>query len=234
MMMRDFVQPKNAGLGNTAVRMQFPHRTARRLLLAIPLAILALLMACDSNAPKTPEAKPEPKGPELLTARAAFQKLFIAARNYAADVKPFRIESTPTTDGNGHDGKSAIWQTSFASPTHHGVKPFIWSVSVATDAPSRGVSPGNEDVYNPGNASTQVFDVAFLKVDSDQAFAVAQKHGGEKILEKDPATPVIYVCDWNHNTNELVWHVIYGSSRDNAKLTVAVNASTGEFIRVEK
>jgi hypothetical protein len=234
MMMRDFVQPKNAGLGNTTVRMQFPRTRARRLLLAIPLAILALLMACNSNAPKTPEAKPEPKGPDLLTARAAFQKLFIAARNYAADVRPFRIESTPTTDGNGHEGKSAIWQTSFASPTHRGVKPFIWSGSAVPDAPSRGVSPGNEDLYNPGNASTQVFDVAFLKVDSDQAFAVAQKHGGEKILEKDPATPVIYVCDWNHNTNELVWHVIYGSSRDNAKLTVAVNASTGEFIRVEK
>ncbi|HVR24424.1 MAG TPA: hypothetical protein VMU26_14010, partial [Candidatus Polarisedimenticolia bacterium] len=130
--------------------MQFPRTRARRLLSAIPLAILALLMACDSNAPKTPEAKPEPKGPELLTARAAFQKLFMAARNYAADVKPFRIESTPTTDGNGHEGKSAIWQTSFASPTHHGVKPFIWSVSTVTDAPSRGVSPGNEDVYNPG------------------------------------------------------------------------------------
>ena len=45
---------------------------------------------------------------------------------------------------------------------------------------------------------------------------------------------MIYVCDWNHNTNELTWHVIYGSDRDNAKLTVAVNASTGEFIRVEK
>ena len=234
MMMRNFVQPKNAAPGNAAVGMQFPRATAGWLLLAIPLAILALLMACNSNAPKAPEAKPEPKGPDLLTARAAFQKLFIAARNYAADVRPFRIESTPTTDGDGHDGKSAIWQTSFASPTHHGVKPFIWSGSAAPDAPSRGVSPGNEDVYNPGNASTQVFDVAFLKVDSDQAFAVAQKHGGEKILGKDPATPVIYVCDWNHNTNELVWHVIYGSSRDNAKLTVAVNASTGEFIRVEK
>ena len=76
--------------------------------------------------------------------------------------------------------------------------------------------------------------MAFLKVDSDQAFAVAQKHGGDKILEKDPATPVLYVCDWNHNTNELIWHVIYGNSRETAKLTVAVNASTGEFIRVEK
>jgi len=76
--------------------------------------------------------------------------------------------------------------------------------------------------------------MAFLKIDSDQAFATAQKHGGDKVLEKTPDTPVIYICDWNHNTSELTWHVIYGSSREGAKLTVAVNASTGEFIRVEK
>jgi len=204
---------------------------------AIPLVALfalALLAACNSNTPAQPQAPPKPSPPETLTGRAAFQKVFIAARNYAVDAKPFRIESTPTSDGNGQDGKSALWRASFASPTQHGVKPFIWSGSNAPDAPSRGVSPGNEDVYNPGNASTQIFDVAFLKVDSDQAFTVAQKHGGDKILEKDPATLVIYICDWNHNTNQLIWHVIYGADRDNAKLTVAVNATTGEFIRVEK
>jgi len=210
-------------------------RTATGKILSVILFLtLVLLTACDSNTAKPPEAKPEPKGPELLTGRAAFQKVFIAARNYAVDVKPFRIESTPTTDGDGHDGKSAVWRASFASAVQHGVKPFIWSGSNAQDAPSRGVSPGNEDVYNPNNASTQVFDVAFLKVDSDQAFDVAQKHGGDKVLEKDPSTPVIYVCDWNHNTNQLVWHVIYGASRDNARLTIAVNATSGEFLRVEK
>jgi hypothetical protein len=196
--------------------------------------ILALLTGCNSNTATQPPAKAEPKAPEVLTARAAFQKVFIAARNYAADVKPFRIESTPSTDGNGHDGKSAIWRASFASVIQHGAKPFIWSGSNAPDAPSRGVSPGNEDTYNPSNASTQVFDVAFLKVDSDQAFTEAQKHGGDKLLEKDPVTPVIYICDWNHNTNELTWHVVYGDSRENAKLTVAINATTGAFIRVEK
>ena len=233
MKMRDLGQPKTAMVGEIE-RMHFPSAAAGRFFFTALLAILAVLVACDSNTAKPPEAKPEPKGPELLTARAAFQKVFSSARNYAADVKPFRIESTPTTDGNGQDGKSAIWTASFASPGQRGVKPFIWSGSNAPDAPSRGVSPGNEDVYNAGNASTQVFDAAFLKVDSEQAFAVAQKHGGDKILEKDPSTPVIYVCDWNHNTNELVWHVIYGSTRDSAKLTVAVNASTGEFIRVEK
>lgn len=221
------------------LRLRFQPRISPRTLLSSALLVsvfvsVLLAAACNSNPPSTPEAKPEPKQPELLTGRAAFQKVFIAARNYAPDVKPFRIESTPTSDTNGHDGKSAIWKASFASATRRGVKPFIWSGSNAPDAPSRGVSPGNEDVYNPSNSSTQVFDVAFLKIDSDQAFEMAQKHGGDKVLEKDPSVPVIYVCDWNHNTNELIWHVIYGTSRDDAKLTVAVNASSGEFIRVEK
>jgi hypothetical protein len=234
MKMRDLAQPKTAAAESAGLKMCSSRVVLPAILSVGLLLILTLLVACDSNPAKAPEAKPEPKGPELLTGRAAFQKVFIAARNYAADVKPFRIESVPTSDGDGHGGKSAVWRASFASPAQHGVKPFIWSGSSAADAPSRGVSPGNEDVYNPGNASTQIFDVAFLKIDSDQAFEVAQKHGGDKILEKDPSTPVVYVCDWNHNTNQLVWHVIYGGSRDAAKLTVAVNASTGEFIRLEK
>jgi hypothetical protein len=76
--------------------------------------------------------------------------------------------------------------------------------------------------------------MAFLKVDSDKAFEVAQAHGGDKALEKNPDTPVLYSLDWSSSTNELVWHVIYGASRDEAKLRVAVNASSGEFLRVEK
>ena len=241
MKMRDLVPAETAVVTAEAARnveSRSPRRKRPRLAkiqaAVTALACLTLLAAFESNPPQSTQAKPEVKPTELLTARAAFQKLFIAARNYAADVKPFRIESIPTTDSNGHDGKSAVWRVSFASPMHHGVKPFIWSGSNAPDAPSRGVSPGNEDTYNPNNASTQVFDVAFLKIDSDQAFTEAQKHGGDKILEKEPATPVIYICDWNHNTNQLVWYVIYGGSRETAKLTVAVDASTGAFIRVEK
>lgn len=239
MKMRDFVSPETAFSTARGDSIQAKMRRKRfspaKIQAAMGLLVwLMVLPGCESNAPTTNPAKPEVKPTEQLTARAAFQKVFIAARNYAADVKPFRIESLPTTDSNGHDGKSAVWRASFASAIQHGVKPFIWSGSNAPDAPARGVSPGNEDTYNPSNASTQIFDVAFLKIDSDQAFDEAQKHGGDKMLEKDPATPIIYICDWNHNTNELVWHVVYGESRDTAKLTVSINATTGAFIRVEK
>lgn len=82
----------------------------------------------------------------------------------------------------------------------------------------------------PGNA----FDTAFLKVDSDQAFEMAQKHGGDKILQEGPDTPVSYLLDWNRGENNLVWHVIYGNGRNDAKLVADVNATTGQFMRKEK
>lgn len=196
---------------------------------------LAIMAGCSSEPTQPAQSeKPQPKGPELVTGRTAFQKLYIAARGWAPDVKPYRLESAATSDSQGKDGKSAVWRASFASAVQRGVKPYMWSGTDAQDAPSRGISPGAEDTYNPSNTSTQVFDIAFLKVDSDKALETAQQHGGDKILEKDPNTPILYILDWSRATNELIWHVIYGTSRDQAKLRVAVNASSGDFLRVEK
>jgi hypothetical protein len=204
-------------------------------LLALSTMLLITFTGCSSEQSKPAEpAKPEIKGPELITARSGFQKVYLAARGWNPDSKPYRIESITTSDGNGHDGKWAVWRGNFASAAQRSEKAFTWSGSSADGAPSRGINPGTEDTYSASNASTQVFDMAFLKIDSDQAAETAQKHGGDKVLEKTPDTPITFVCDWNHNTNQLVWHVIYGAVREGAKLTVAVNASTGEFIRVEK
>jgi hypothetical protein len=203
----------------------------------LPVVVFALMWmaGCTSEQPKpVATEKPQPKAPEFLSGRAGFQKLYIAARGWARDAQPYRIESVNTADSKGKDGKSAVWRAAFASPLQRGVKPYVWSGEEASDAPARGISPGAEDNYSASNSSTQIFDPAFLKVDSDKALEVAQKHGGDKILAKNPDTPILYVCDWNRATNELIWHIIYGESRENSKLRVAVNASNGDFIRVEK
>ncbi len=203
----------------------------KKLLMA--MTALALMAGCSSESSK-PAEKPQPKAPEYQTGRVAFQKLYVAARGWARDAQPFRLQSQTTADSKGQDGKAGVWRASFASPAQHGVKPYVWSGTDAADAPSRGVSPGTEDSYSPANSSTHIFDMAFLKVDSDKALEVAQKHGGDKIMAKTPDSPVVYTLDWSAPTSELIWHVIYGASRDDAKLVVDVNAATGEFIRVEK
>ena len=204
----------------------------------IPIALLVLifLAGCSSQAPQpaAPVAKQPPKQ-ETLTGRMAFQKLYQTARLWNADARCFRLESQVTKASNGRDGKSGVWRAIFASPGRGIARPFTWSGVTAEDAPAPGVAPaGPEDSFNPANTSTQPFDIVYLKTDSDQALEVAQKHGGEAILKKDPNQAVRYILDWNPKKSQLEWHVIYGTAELDAKLNVAVNASSGEFIRVEK
>lgn len=196
------------------------ERTMKRLLLALVAA--AVMSGCSPEAPK-PAEKPQPKAPQTITGSGAFFKCYIQARGWAQDAQPFRIESAATKT---RDGKAGEWRAGFASPARRGSQPCTWS--------NGEIIHGTEDTYSPTNSSTLVFDVQFLKVDTDKAFAVAQQHGGDKLLEKEPDTPLAYILDWNRQTNQLLWHVIYGEDRATAKLRVAVNASTGDFSKVEK
>jgi hypothetical protein len=205
----------------------------KTLCVAVATVALLMLVGCSSE-PSKPAEKPQPKPPDFLTGRAAFQRLYAAARGRSVDAQPYRLESQITADAKGQDGKSAVWRASFASTSQRSTRPYVWSGEESSDAPARGISPGNEDSYNPNNSSTQVFDMGFLKVDSDKALAAAQKHGGDKLLEKKPDTAVWYVLDWNRPTNELLWHVIYGSDRDNAALRIDVSATSGEYVRTQK
>jgi len=197
-------------------------------ILAAGLILTLILMAGCSSEPSKPAASetPQPKAAEAITGSSAFFKCYISARIWAPDAQPYREESPPEVESKGRDGKAAEWRAGFASPSKRATKSFIWSKG--------DISHGVDDTYSPTNSSTQVFNVQFLKTDTDKAFAVAQQHGGDKLLERAPDTPVFYVLDWNRQANELLWHVIYGTDRDTAKLRVTVNASTGEFSRVEK
>ena len=195
--------------------------------LALLVLCFAVISGCTSGSKPSEEEKPKP--PELLTGRSAFQKLYISARGWAPDAKPYQLQSQPNKDGNGHDGKATQWRGAFTSAAQSASRPYSWSGVESKDV-ARGVTPGTQDSFTPGNA----FDVNFLKIDSDEAFTTAQKHGGDKIVQENPDIPVSYLLDWNRGENNLVWHVIYGGSRNDAKLTIDVNASTGEFLRKEK
>src|SRR5271166_2559220 len=185
---------------------------------------LAILVSCSSEkkasteSPSQPTANPAVKEAQYDTGRTAFQRMFVAARAWATDVRPFRLQSQYTTDAPTAEGKAGLWRASFASPSKRMMKLFVWSGLVGPDAPEQGVTFSSEDTWNPTNSSTRIFDLGFLKIDSDTAYEVAQKHGGEKLTAKDLRQPVFFLLDWDTQKSELVWHVIYGNSEDEAKL----------------
>jgi hypothetical protein len=201
---------------------------------------MALLVSCSSEnktgtaAPEQPAARPAIKQPQYETGRTAFQRMFLAARLWAADVKPFRLQSQFTADAPTAEGKAGLWRASFASPSKRAMKMFVWSGLVGPDAPEQGVGFSAEDSWSPSNTSTQPFDIAFLKTDSDKAYEIAQKNGGEKLTKKDPKQPVTFLLSWDGTKNQLVWHVLYGDNPSEAKLRIALDATSGEFLRVEK
>jgi hypothetical protein len=53
-------------------------------------------------------------------------------------------------------------------------------------------------------------------------------------MKANPQQPVIFILDWDASKNQLLWHVVYGEDLDKAELRIAVNASTGQFERVER
>ena len=190
--------------------------------LGLILLSLAIVCGCTSQ----PAQQEQKQLPESLSGRSAFQRLYVAAHGWAGDARPYQLRSQVFGDAKGTDGKAAVWRAAFASAAQHSSRQYMWSGVDSPDAPSRGVTPGSPDSYVPGNS----FDVNFLKIDSDKAYEVAQKHGGDKIT----GSPVTYLLEWERGENHLLWHVIYGSSRNDAKLVVDVDATTAEFNRKEK
>jgi hypothetical protein len=195
-----------------------------------------LLASCSSNnkpAESKSSAKPAPQA-EYETGRVAFQRMYLSAHSWANDAQPFRVQSQFSPGSPVNEGKAGLWRASFASPGKNMMKMFMWSGLTGPDAPERGITFSAEDSWSPANTSARIFNVAFLKVDSDRAYEVAEKNGGSKLTKKNPQQPVFFILDWDGSKNQLLWHVIYGESQDGASLRVAVNATTGAFERIEK
>lgn len=194
--------------------------------------MLALLIAGCALVGCEEEKKPVSEAPkkvnEFETGRFALQKMIGTARLWSPDAQPITLQSSPSSDNPGHDGKSANWRAVFGSRARSKSEPFTWTGLASV---SHKVDHGVEDTFNPNNRSTQTWDLNFLKADTDQAIEVAQKHGGKELLEKDPKLPVTYLLAWNAQSNQLVWHVMYGESP--ARLTVLVDASSGVYLRKE-
>ncbi len=196
---------------------------------------LVSLAGCSSEPEKPKESAPktEPAKVESTfeSGRSAFQRMYVSARTWAPDAQLVRLESRPTKE-DPKDGRSGSWAAIFVSASKQNVRNYAWS-GLASDS-ERGVIPGSMDYYSPSNASTRPFDLSFLKVDSTTAFEVAEKKGGAALRKKDPNQPIKYMLFFDPAKARLLWRVIYGTSVNDAKLKVLVNATNGDFVLVEK
>ena len=210
-----------------------------RLAFALSVISVAILTAgCSSTENKAREstptpataAKPEIKEPVLYTGQEAFNRMMGLAMKWSSDAEPARLESVLTSETTGQDGKAAIWRGYFVSPAQRSVKTIVCSGSRRPDAPPFGVSTeGADSAYNAQSAGL-VFSQYLLKTDTDKAFAIAQQHGGDAILKKDPKQSIMYLLLRDPKQNVPDWYVIYGTSATDRKGIGIINATSGAFV----
>lgn len=214
--------------------------------IALTFLLVAAFTGCDSEPlgssfASAPAQKSEIKPIKAESGRVALQRLYTTSRGWSPDTNPVSIQSQnyKNAGGNpeaplGRDGKSAVWRGLFASAARHSMKTYMWSGLIGPDAPEPGLTPGSEDSWSATNTSTQPFQLTYLKIDSDQALQTAEKRGGAALLKKDPNLPVNFSLNWEPRRSMLIWHVLYGKNANDPDLDVVVNATTNEFVRVEK
>jgi hypothetical protein len=138
------------------------------------------------------------------------------------------MESRPRSD-DPRDGKASVWVGTFASQQRGLFRSFMWSGAEGES----NISPGSQDTYSAGNASTQPFDPAYLKADTDEALTEADKHAPAD-AKKDKKGPVAFQLYNDTAKQRLLWRVIYGQSEHNAKAVVDISARDGGFVKIEK
>lgn len=190
--------------------------------------------SADNQQPKMVNASAtQKKEPFPYTAKPCFTRMSDMAQRWSPDALPFHLESTLTTEANGQDGKSTVWRALYASPSRGTFKTFTCSGSRLPDQPPEGVTSTVESTSSPVVASLE-FVPAYLQLDSDKAFALAQQHGGANLTKKDPQLPVLYILERDAKQKAVFWYVIYGKSQSDNKGIGVINASTGAFVRAGK
>lgn len=202
------------------------------------LLVTISFMGCSSKpaeqSPAPAAAAPQqPKPPSLYSGIQAFGCVQGLALRWATDSIPVRLESVLNSESNGQGGKASVWTAAFISPSRRTMKYFTCSGSRLKDAPPYGPSAENETPYAP-DVPAMAFQPLFLKIDSDKAFDVAQQHGGDALVKKNPNQVVKYFVLWNPKQRALYWYVMYGESKEKAAGTGVVNALTGAYLGASK
>jgi len=192
----------------------------RRDLLALTPALL--IPGCSS----APEAKAPKKPAEPVTGLHALYQMYSHARSWAPDIKVLRCSSIDITQVPKQPGKAGAWQAIFASETRGQKRPYTFSVFEVSVTLRAGIYPETASSWSNDN---RAFLIAAAKIDTDEAWQTALKHG-EEYNRKHPEIPISYTLELGRNINDAIWRVIWGESAASSAFSVLIDASTGAYL----
>ena len=198
--------------------------------LAVLLTASVMLITGCSNPPKTQTVKKEEpkKEPEPITGKAAFYKVYVAARSWAPDAQIFSVVSVPIAEVKPGPGKYAAWRVTVVSPSKLRKRSYTWSAVEAEGNIHEGVFPGPEESYYP-SIGNKPFLIAALKTDTDAALKVAEGKSAE-YMKRNPGMRINYLLEMGSKHPNPTWRVIWGDSVGTSGHSIFVDAFSGVYL----
>jgi hypothetical protein len=188
-----------------------------------------LLLAGCSSEPTAPVKKAEAPPLPPATGRQALQQMFIAARAWAPDLQPLKLNSILLPDVKADPGKAGAWQAVFVSASLGRARSYTYSTVEAEGNLHKGVFAGQDQSWSGPSGNTKPFLMASVKTDSDEAYQAALKKGAE-YDKKNPGKPITFALEANSKFPDTTWRVIWGESAGTSNFSIFVDASTGLYL----
>lgn len=175
------------------------------------------------KAANTPAASSEPTGP--VTARTAFGPMYKAALAWSSDAQLFRIAPQQVTGFKNEAGKAALWQATFASPSHRQYR--IYSYSIANAAPDihKGVVAGFPLPWSGPTRDAMPIDISMFNVDSDAAYQASASDAAAWLTRNLDKPLANIALGSSYQFQAPVWNISWGDKKSG--YIAFVNATSG-------
>jgi len=192
------------------------------------LAGALLLSGCSEPAQKAEKKVDPPLEP--ITGRAAFFKVYPAARAWAPDAQPMQLVSILLQEVKAEIGKAGAWQVQFVSASRGKSRSWTWSAIESAGNLHKGLFAGLEEGWSGPRGQARPFLMQALKIDTDAAYETATKHADTFFKKVKQRPPVNFMLESTPRFPNVYWRVMWGETVGTADFTVFIDASSGEFL----
>ena len=196
---------------------------------AMTVAVLLFAGCSQSTAPpanNASEAVTKAAGPpQIVTAKAAFWPMYTSARSWATDVVALRLTSEEVPGFKNEDGKAAMWEATFASPSLHQYRVYSYAIAAVPPSVLKGVNADTAQPWGGETRDAMTVDLTLFNIDSDAAYKAASADA-DVWLKKNPNKGITTVeLGDTFKFQGPVWYIMWGDKKSG--YVAYVDATTG-------
>jgi len=198
--------------------------------------VVAVLALTGCSGPTAPVAESDTQKaantapPEPVTAKTAFWQMYKPAYAWANDVLPLTIVAKSVKEIKNENGKAAVWEATFGSPSRKQFTKFTYSVLASPPDIRKGVSAAPALPWAGPRPDVLPFASSDWTVDSDVAFKTATDKA-EEWLKKNPDKGLTEESLGAANRFPgPVWYFLWGDVKKGGFIQF-VSAATGKALK---